>query len=206
MLNLNVLAASTGNEKEVASSTTKITMPKITVVKQGSAATVSLLNLTAGEELAEPADVESPGATIKVNALGNNGAMGKAYIKDTTASADNFAYNPTTGVLTLPTDTDVDKFVIKYNRKTQNAVKVTNSADKFPTTVSLTLKCLAIDPCKPDIVRACYVLIPSFQVSPEVNITLNTEGTLDYTGSMQVNYCGDDKELYTIVMCEDDSE
>jgi hypothetical protein len=43
-------------------------------------------------------------------------------------------------------------------------------------------------------------------VSPEVSITINTEGTLDYTGDMQISYCSPDKELYTIVMCGDDEE
>lgn len=81
-----------------------------------------------------------------------------------------------------------------------------NASDKFPGTVKLTLKALAVDPCEPDTLRACYIIIPSFQVSPELSITLSTEGTLDYKGDMQISYCSADKELYSVVMCGDDEE
>lgn len=200
MLNLNILASSTGTAKEVAGTGTEIQMPKIVIVKQGTA-TVDLIT---DDEIMVP-------GSIRVNALGNNGAMGRAYTEYNSAggsakTAYEWEYNTTTGVLTLPTDTDPDKFVIKYERKSPNAVKITNSADKFPSTVKLTLKALAIDPCEPDVVRSCYIIIPSFQVSPEVSITINTEGTLDYKGDMQIDYCSADKELYTIVMSSDDAE
>lgn len=196
MLNLNILASATGTDKEVAGSGTEIQAPKILIVNQDTE-TVDLL--ADGELMVS--------GSIRVNALGNNGAMGKAYTLGAgSASATEFIYNSSTGVLTLPTDTTVDRFVVKYERKSPNAVKITNSSDKFPSTVKLTLKALAIDPCEPDTVRACYIIIPSFQVSPEVSITVNTEGTLDYTGDMQISYCSADKELYTIVMCQDDEE
>lgn len=195
MLNLNILAAASGTDKVVAGAgDNMIQMPKIIIVNQGTA-TVSLC----------PSSETLVAGSVRVNALGNNGAMGKAYtLGTTTASATEFVISGTT--LTLPTDSTVDRFVIKFERKTANAVKITNSSDKFPSTVKLTLKALAIDPCEPDTVRSCYIIIPSFQVSPEVTITVNTEGTLDYTGDMQISYCSADKELYTIVMCGDDEE
>ena len=202
MLNLNILASSTGTAKEVGSSLSTIQMPKILVVP-GTTSTVDLL-----------ADDETiVTGTIRVNALGNNGAMGESFeefVGEGTKPATKWSYNTTTGVITLPSEDSeghtLDKFVIKYERRTPNAVKVINSADKFPSTVKLTLKALAIDPCEPDVVRSCYIIIPSFQVSPEVSITINTEGTLDYKGDMQIDYCSADKELYTIVMSSDDAE
>ena len=36
------------------------------------------------------------------------------------------------------------------------------------------------------------------------NVTTDT--TLDYTGDLQVNFCSDDKELYSIFFADDDSE
>jgi len=38
--------------------------------------------------------------------------------------------------------------------------------------------------------RAGYIYLPSFQVSPEVEITFSTDGTLDYSGDLQTDYCG----------------
>lgn len=195
MLNLNVIGAASGTEKEIGSAASKIQMPKIVVVNQGTA-TVTLVDGT-NETLVA--------GSVRVNALGNNGAMGKAYtLSSGNASATEFAISG--NVLTLPTDSTAERFVVKYERNAANAVKITNASDKFPGTVKLTLKALAVDPCEPDTLRSCYIIIPSFQVSPEISITLSTEGTLDYKGDMQIAYCSADKELYTVVMCGDDEE
>jgi hypothetical protein len=195
MINLNVIGAASGTDKVVASADSMVQMPKILIVNKGTTA----IDLVDGNN-----EILVAG-TVRVNALGNNGAMGKAYSLGTgTASDTQFALSNNT--LTLPTDTTADRFVVKFERKAANAVKITNSSDKFPGTVKLTLKALAVDPCEPDTLRSCYIIIPSFQVSPELSITLSTEGTLDYKGDMQISYCSSDKELYTIVMCGDDEE
>jgi hypothetical protein len=131
--------------------------------------------------------------------------MGKSYVKAATASATEFGLT-TAGVLTPPTDAEETQFIVKYTRNVTSGVAIKNKADKFPGTVKLTLKALAVDPCSADTLRAVYIVLPSFQVSPELSITLSTEGTLDYKGDMQISYCSADKELYTIVMCGDDEE
>ena len=195
MINLNVIGAASGTDKIVATNDNMIQMPKIMVVKKGTA-TVKLVDGT-NETLVS--------GTVHVNALGNNGAMGKAY-KLGTGEASETDFKLEGNTLTLPTDNTADRFVVKFERKAANAVKITNASDKFPGTVKLTLKALAVDPCEPDTLRSCYIIIPSFQVSPELSITLSTEGTLDYKGDMQISYCSADKELYTIVMCGDDEE
>lgn len=195
MINLNVIGAASGTDKVVASFDAKIQMPKIVIVNKG----------TKSIKLVDGVNESLVDASIRVNALGNNGAMGKAYTLGTsTASATEYTLSNNT--LTLPTDDTADRFVVKFERNVANAVKITNASDKFPGTVKLTLKALAVDPCEPDTLRACYIIIPSFQVSPELSITLSTEGTLDYSGDMQISYCSADKELYTIVMCGDDEE
>lgn len=195
MINLNVIGAASGTDKIVGSSDNMIEMPKIITVKQGTK-TVTLVDGT-NETLVK--------GTIRVNALGNNGAMGKAYTLTTDAASDT-AFSVSGNVLTLPTDSTAEQFVVKFDRMAANAVKIINASDKFPGTVKLTLKALAVDPCRPDTLRSCYIIIPSFQVSPELSITLSTEGTLDYKGDMQISYCSPDKELYSVVMCGDDVE
>lgn len=42
--------------------------------------------------------------------------------------------------------------------------------------------------------RAGYIYLPSFQVSPELEITFTTDGTIDYSGDLQT-----DGQLQTIV-------
>lgn len=189
MLNVNILAASSGNAKEVAEVGKAIAMPKIITVKAGSTAT--LTGYTDG--------------TVAVNALGSNGSLGKAYTKGDTASDTEFSLT-SGGEFTPPTDSDVTQYIVKYTRDVTSGVCVRNTADKFPDTVCLTLKALCVDPCTADTVRACYIEMPSFQPSPEMEISLTTDAQLNYTGTLQTDYCSDDKALYNFYMAEDDIE
>ena len=166
-----------------------INMPKIITVKAG--ATVTLTDFVDG--------------TVTVNALSTNGAMGTAYAKAATASDTEFGLT-TAGVLTPPTDAAETQFIVKYQRKVKSGVAIRNKADKFPGTVKLTLKALCVDPCSADTLRACYIELPSFQVSPEVSLNLTTDAQMEYKGTLQVDYCSADKALYNIYICEDDEE
>lgn len=165
MLNFNILAATAGTDPIVASATNKVTMPKIITVKAGETAT--LTGAKAG--------------TVRVNALANNGTMGDAFAQAQTASATEFGLS-TANVFTTPTAEGVTQYVVKYDREVEEGAGVINKADKFPGTCRLTLKVLAVDPCSADTLKAAYVVLPSFQVSPEVSISFTTDGTLDYTG------------------------
>ncbi len=190
MINLNILGAASGEGKVTASETAAIAMPKIVTVKAGT--TVTLTDFVDG--------------TISVNALGTNGAMGKAYTQAAAASDTEYGFASSTGVLTPPTDAEETQYIVKYTRNVTSGVAIKNKADKFPGTVKLTLKALCVDPCSADTLRACYIVLPSFQVSPEVSISLQTDTTLEYKGTLQVAYCSADKELYSIYLAEDDEE
>ena len=189
MVNLNILAAESGSEKTLGTAAAKIDMPKMAVVKAGQTLTVN--------------NYKNDGS-MRVYALGNNGALGDEFELGQAASAT--AYTFASGTLTPPTAEGVDQYFVKYNRSEENAISMINRADKFPSTVKLTLKALCVDPCEADVLRACYIILPSFQVSPECEITLDTESTMDFNGTLQVDYCSADKVLYQIVMAEDDEE
>lgn len=191
MINLNVLAAQSGNDAKMAGTgANAITMPRIIVVKSGSTAT--LTGYAAGN-------------AIRVNALGTNGAMGKAYTAGASASATEYVISGTT--FTPPTDSGETQYVVKYDRSVTEGVEILNSADKFPQTCKLTLKALVVDPCESDTLRSAYIVLPSFQPSPETTIALNSDNpTLDFNGSLQVSYCSADKELYKIFYATADTE
>lgn len=183
MINLNVIGAASGEGKLVADAENQIVMPKIITVKAGT--TVKLDDVVEG--------------TVTVNAFGVNGSMGKAY------TADEFTVSED-GVLTPPVDEENNLFIVKFDRTCNNGVAIYNKADKFPGTVRLTLKALCVDPCSADTLRACYIVLPSFQVSPEVSISLTTDAQLEYTGDLQVDYCSENKTLYELYICADDEE
>ena len=169
MLNLNVMAAQSGNEANIATADNVIVMPKIITVKSGT--TVDLDGFVTGNR-------------ITVNALGTNGAMGKAYTQGTAASATEFGLTGTR--FTPPTDTAESQYVVKFDRQVTEGVDILNSADKFPATVRLTLKGLCVDPCEAD--------------------TSSDNATLDFNGSLQTDYCSTDKSLYHVYYATADTE
>ena len=182
MLNLNILAASSGSAKEVATDTNKITMPKTIKVKSGQ--TVTLKDFV-------------PGSVVVVG-QDTNGTMGKSYTQAATASDTEFGIT-SAGVLTPPTDEESAYFKVKYKRAVSSGVAIRNKADKFPGTVKLTLKALCVDPCSADTLRACYIELPSFQVSPETTVPVSADtATMDFKGDLEIEYCGDDKILYSV--------
>ena len=82
---------------------------------------------------------------------------------------------------------------------------IPNTADKFPKTISLTLYCSYVDPCD-DTLKACYVVLPSFQPSPETTISLSSDQQeMDFNGNIQVDYCGGDKLLYAIYFPDEEA-
>lgn len=194
MINLNIIGAESGNGKEYASSENPIVMPKIITVKAGTATTELGKNVVK--------------ATVKIVVLHGNGAQGKTFVMDTDYSVSD------TGTLTLPKNVSADDmdatndvFLVKFNRTVSSSgVRIQNKADAFPQTVHLTLKALAVDPCNTDQLKACYIYLPSFQPSPEQDMSFTTDATMDYSGSLQVDYCSADKVLYEIYWCDDDDE
>lgn len=191
MINLNIVGAASGEGKVVATDEAQIEMPKIMVVKAGE----------------KPTLTDYVDGTVTVNAIGTNGAMGKAYTKSAEANASETEYALSgDGQLTLPTDATETQFIVKYIRKVKSGVTIANKADKFPQTVKLTLKALAVDPCAADTLKAVYIELPSFQVSPEVEISLTTDAQLNYSGALQVDYCSADKVLYKIYFADEDEE
>lgn len=178
MLNTNLVGAMSGQGRAEATASNSITMPAIKIVK-GTETTV-VLNTTGST-----ADLN----TVKIVGMANNGAMSSAsYTVDaTTADASHFKVESNTGTVTLPVGSGEDQFVITYQRTVTSGYAVVNRSDKYPQTVRLLLKVLYVDPCSADTLRAGYVYLPSFQVSPELSISLTTDGTLDYSGDLQTD-------------------
>lgn len=194
MLDLNMLASSSGTEKEVGSVGAPIVMPRI-IIASNADGTVDLTGLVAD--------------TLSVNVLTDAGTIGDKM----TAGADSAGattYYLSGSTLTLPTGEGAGgtehKYIIKFDRQATSATMVTNYADKFPKQIKLTLKVLAVDPCESDTLRAMYIVFPSFNPSPESTISLTTDSTFDYTGEAGYSYCAGEKVLYQIAMADEEEE
>lgn len=207
-LNINILGEQTGNGVTVATDEKPIIMPKTIVVKAGETPTLAgLVKLT-----------DSPATyDISVSAYEDE-IIGDAYTLGASASATEFALTEVKKggdgadkddvigyKIDLPTDDSVKKFFIKYKRSVKSGVQVKNTTTSFPQVVRLTLKVLASDLCNN--VKLAYITIPSFQVSPDVSIAVDKDNQqVDFNGNLNVDYCSDDKELYTIDIAEGDTE
>lgn len=182
-VNTNIIAASTGSTPIFASTENKVTMPKMMHVKAGT--TVDLTGYVAG--------------SVKVAQYFGDGAIGKTYELAETASDTAFAIATDTNVLTLPTDTETEMYFIKYLREVEKGALISNKADEFPSSVRAIMKATYYNPCKKNELKADYIEFPSFQVSPETSFPINADSaTMDFSGDLEIDYCGTDKVLYNI--------
>lgn len=198
-LSLPIINAMSGNDTvEYATSSNPIVMPKIVTgakVENASTAVIELPGLGTSDTAA--------GSHVVVNSVAPNGALGAAYELATTAAAGKFVFTAaTTGETGHPAKIEITPiadsgdacFIVKYDRSvTADGAKIANRSDRFPKSVKLTIKVLIVDPCETDVVRACYVVIPNFQPSPEISIDFATDATIDYTGRLLTSYCGTQK-------------
>ena len=182
-VNTNIIAASTGSTPIFASTENKVTMPKMMHVKAGT--TVDLTGYVAG--------------SVKVAQYFGDGAIGKTYELAETASDTAFAIATDTNVLTLPTDAETEMYFIKYLREVEKGALISNKADEFPSSVRAIMKATYYNPCKKNELKADYIEFPSFQVSPETSFPINADSaTMDFSGDLEIDYCGTDKVLYNI--------
>lgn len=195
MFNASILALQSGTDVLSASTTDPIIMPRSIVVKNTggtSGTTVQLPNVVAG--------------TVHVAVLGTNGSVGEEFEIKTAASATEAGLGGTTLALPLISAEDAPQFIVNFKRTVTSGSKIVNSAEKFPSTVRMYLKVLAVDPCEADTLKAAYIYLPSFQPSPETSISLTTDGQLEFTGDLQVDYCSTDKVLFEFYWADDDEE
>lgn len=188
IVDMNILAAGTGSPKEVASADAPLDMPVFKEVAKGTT-DITISGLKAD--------------TVRVIGVNAEGTTIARYTKAATVSADNFVVADTK--VQLPTATDVAKFIVLGTRSVTSGAKVQNRADQFPSTICLTLQCITATVCESDVVRMLYVRIPSFQVSPDTSVALQTDAQLSFNGDLQVAYCDEGgKLLYEIYFPEDD--
>lgn len=192
--------AASGTDITKASTGNTLTMPKVMVV--AATDTPSAIKLT---------DIVAD-TTPEVIGLFGAGANSERLTASTTENTfagetGKFKWDASKGEVTLPasgTDKPVN-YLIKFDRTVKSGIQMSNSVNNFPKTVSLTLYCSYVDPCD-DELKACYVVLPSFQASPETTISLDAENQeIDFTGSIQVDYCATNPTLYTIYLPEENA-
>ena len=151
--------------------------------------------------------------TIQVIGIFGNGANSKVLTEGETATFNvdtltgTYVYDSSTKKITVPAaaaNAPVN-YLVKYERSYTSGIKITNSVKAFPDTIKLTLYCSYVDPCD-DSLKALYVVLPSFQPSPETTLQLQRgEQTMDYNGSIQTAYCASEQTLYIIYIPDENA-
>lgn len=191
-LHPQIMAAGTGSAVENAADGA-IVMPKVVVAEAGK--DVALSDIVA-DTVPEVIGLFGAGA----NSERLTSTAGAASFDGNTG---NFKWVDKTVTLPAAGDDAPINYLIKYDREVESGIKIANTADKFPATVSLTLYCSYVDPCD-DELKAAYVVLPSFQASPETTISLDAENQeMDFNGSIQVDYCATSPALYYIYLPEE---
>lgn len=195
-LHPQIINATTGARIVTATNSNPITKaPKIEILAAGVSA--HALDATIDADSIQVIGIYGNGANS--NALTAAGT-GEDPAFDPTTLDGTYAFDETAKTISVPaagTDAPVN-YLIKYDRSYTSGIKITNSVKAFPDTVKLTLYCSYVDPCD-DSLKALYVVLPSFQASPETTLNLQRgEQTMDFNGNIQTAYCASEQTLYII--------
>lgn len=195
LLNLAVVEVLAATDAEIASTGNEIIMPMIKLVNAGE--TLDITDYVDG--------------TVVVNALSPKGGMGKeAFTVGSDVSDTEFKIATVEGksTLTPPTADGEIQYIVKYKKKVASGAKITVSATKFPKSHELFFKALVVDKCDQDAFRAVIIHIPSFMPSPEFSLALQggDSQTMDFKGSMMVNACSTDQELFSIYYVDEEED
>ena len=190
-ISTDVIALTSGTDMIYATEKLPLEFPKIEEVKVGTT-TLEVAGLVEG--------------TMEVYGLTASGAM-TTDVFGLDAEGD-YQFSISEGVLTLPTYTEgISKFLVKYTRTVTSGMMAKNYGDEFSKTTELVFKCLAVDPCDQKL-RACYIVVPSASISPDVELAIanGESNTIDFSAQALLDMCAEDKTLFYVAFAEEDEE
>jgi hypothetical protein len=187
ILDFNLTAVQMGTEKNIADATAKIIVPAQEVFEaKGGAYTLKH----------EP--IEMPAFLY---ALNDDSSLGEKY------SLANGDFTVEGAKITLPTNVvDGTQMFVSYDYNSDAAVEIVNSAKNFPKSCKLVLRVLGYNPCNKDNKLGAYVIFPSFEMSPDFDLSLNVGEAQSWSGKASQDYCSKDKRLMSIVVVDEDDE
>lgn len=195
VFSLNLHAIQTGTDKKTG---TAVVMPRIIQYSK----TESPITLP---------DTPINGSLIVVGTTANGlPDVTKQYAKDDTAGVGKYAITTAEGVTTLTLPTDATDIVqVKYEFTVEEgkvAARVDQTGGKFPKECKATFEILCSDVCNSEEVLALYIVFPKFQMSPDVDLTFDTESTQNFSATAMKDYCSKDQVLYYIAVVEDSED
>lgn len=191
LISLGLAAAQYGAEKEVGSAEKKITDY-----------TYEILDFPEGTDSVTLK--HKPTNEVKWAYSVVDGEIGQSFKAAATATATEFVVAKETGEVTKPTGF-VGKLYVDYQYETENAVRIVNSASKFPEACKAVIYAYFRDKCNENVVYSGKIIIPKAKLNPEsIELALTSTGKHAFTMTMMKDYCAseDEDQLFTIVVSE----
>lgn len=191
LFSLDLAAVQYGADKEVGASGTEILDYTYEILTIGTGD-------TAGVNLAHtPADPTA----IKYAYEIVEGGIGKTFNAGAAPSATEFQINA--GKLIPPTDF-TGQLYVEYTFENENAVRVVNSADKFPEACSAVIYVMFRDVCNENLVYSGKIIIPKAKMNPEsIEIALTSTGQHPFSLNISKDYCNEtNPELFEIIVSQ----
>lgn len=187
ILDFNLTAVQMGTEKNVAAEGATIVVPAQEVF-EAKGGTYTLKH----EPITAPAFLY---------ALNKDSSLGEKYALETSGFA------VTGQTVSLPEGVeDGTMMFISYEYESDAAVEIVNSAKNFPKSCKLVLRVLGYNPCNKDNKLGAYVIFPSFEMSPDFDLSLNVGEAQSWSGKASQDYCSKDKRLMSIVVVDEDDD
>ena len=190
LVSLDLAAAQYGTEKKVASEESKFVDYAY-----------EILPVSEGKVTLSHTPIE--GSVGYVYVIENN-EIKESYPIGTAASEKEASVDDA-GVITLPTVVTKGKIYVEYNFENSESVKIVNSAENFPTAVSVVIHALFRDVCNENKVYAGKIICHKAKLDPSsIELTLTSTGKHPFTFKMLKDYCSEDAELFTIIVSGQD--
>lgn len=190
LVSLDLAAAQYGTKKELTSDTSKFIDYAYEILPV-TGTTVTLAHAPVVD-------------SIKYIYVIENNEIKQSYPVGAAASASE-ASVADDGTVTLPTDVTSGKVYIEYNFENAEAVKIVNSADNFPSAVSVVIHALFRDVCNENKVYAGKIICHKAKLDPSsIELTLTSTGKHPFSFKMLKDYCSEDAELFTIIVSGQD--
>ena len=196
LFSLDLAASQFGATKEVASSDKKIVnyMAETLTIADGKVKlsktpvenSIKYIYIIEGGEIGESIVI---GAAAADASTGTDGEK----IPETAVVAND-------GTITLPPARTNGKVYVEYPYESDEAVRIVNKANEYPTAGKLVILALFRDKCTDKTILGS-IICPKAKLDPEsVDLSLTPTGKHPFQYTMMKDFCSNDEELFEIVL------
>lgn len=186
LFSLDLAASQFGATKEIASADKKI----VNYVAE-------TMTIADGKVKLSRTPVEN---SIKYIYIIEGGEIGESYKVNLSAASDSEAFVAEDGTITVPTSVTEGKVYVEYAYESEEAVRIVNKTDEYPTAGKLVILALFRDKCTDKTILGS-IICPKAKLNPEsVDLALTPTGKHPFEYTMMKDFCSDDEELFEIVL------